>query len=76
MNTHMLMPDMSNPPERAKQAAELYEWGLALLRQRFRREQPAADDAAIEQLVRRWLMEREGTFALTKARDPLEPPAA
>ena len=41
--------------ERMQQAFEMHEFGVALYRQRMRRENPGADESEIEVLTRAWL---------------------
>ncbi|MEO7625433.1 MAG: hypothetical protein ABIS91_04110 [Nocardioides sp.] len=42
--------------QRVRDAFEMHEFGVALYRQRMRREDPEADDAEIEALTRAWLI--------------------
>lgn len=42
--------------QRVRDAFEMYEFGVALYRQRMRREHPEADDVAIDALTRSWLI--------------------
>lgn len=39
-------------------ACELFEVGLRLVEQRFRRENPTATDVDVEERVRQWLLDR------------------
>ena len=41
-------------------ALELCEAGIEMREQRYRREHPEADDAAVEAFMRVWLMDRPG----------------
>jgi hypothetical protein len=43
---------------RLLEADEMYRLGLDMLRTRYRREQPDADDDEIERLVRAWIADR------------------
>lgn len=51
-------PEFVPTPEgqRVRDAFELHEFGVALYRQRMRRENPGADDAEIDALTRAWLI--------------------
>lgn len=44
--------------QRLLDACEMYELGLEMLRQRFRREHPTLEQVRIEELVREWLADR------------------
>ena len=62
--------------ERALQIEQLHELGLALLRQRLRRESPSAVDSEIETRLRQLLLDRDGERRLTKSRDGFLPSAS
>lgn len=51
---------LSEEAERFVLALDLYETGEAMLRQRLRRENPAADDEELEQAIEAWLCRRPG----------------
>ena len=46
--------------EKFRQTLELFELGVAVMRQNLRRNHPEATDQEIEALLRRWLHERPG----------------
>ena len=62
------------PPEakRFQEVVELHEFGVALYRQRMRRENPQAGENEIDAMVRAWLAERPRDIRLhrpSKERD-------
>lgn len=54
------MSDRLDAAGRFRIALRLHEEGVALMRQRLRREHPDAAEAEIDDLVRRWLETRPG----------------
>lgn len=52
------VPGTAPTPEaqRVRDVFEMYEFGVALYRQRMRREHPGADEAEVEALTREWLI--------------------
>jgi hypothetical protein len=54
------MADSSAAARRFRLALDMYELGERMVRQRLRREHPAADDRTIERLVGEWLRDRPG----------------
>lgn len=59
------------PAQRFRLALDMHELGVALQRQRLRRERPEADEGEIEQAVGSWLLTRpgaEGGDAIGKVR--------
>lgn len=46
---------MTPEAERMRDVIDMHEFGVALYRQRMRRENPDADEAEIEALTNRWL---------------------
>jgi Rv0078B-related antitoxin len=45
---------------RLRLAVDMFEFGVAMQRQRLRREHPGADDSEIDDLVNAWLLDRPG----------------
>lgn len=58
------------PPEakRLRAALDMHDFGVAMYRQRMRRENPAASDGKIDALVRAWLLQ-PGTSGREEAGD-------
>lgn len=52
-------PDLS-PARRLQITFELWEVGVQLRRERHRRENPAASEAELDEVVRSWLTDRPG----------------
>jgi Rv0078B-related antitoxin len=52
--------DATGAGDRLRTALELFEFGVAMQRQRFRRERPAASDAEIDDLLRSWMLTPSG----------------
>lgn len=50
----------SSLAEAFRNTLDLFETGVALMRQNLRRAHPAADDAEIARLLHEWLMDRPG----------------
>lgn len=46
--------------DRLRQTFDLFEAGVSMMRARFRRDHPDADEAEIERLLRVWLATRPG----------------
>ncbi len=51
---------VETPAERLRVALELFEFGVDLMRQKFRREAPTATKAEIETRLVAWLQDRPG----------------
>ena len=52
--------DATGAGDRLRTALELFEFGVAMQRQRFRRERPEAADAEIDELLNAWMLHRPG----------------
>lgn len=48
------------PSEKLRIALELFESGVAMMRETLRRDHPAESDAQIEERLRRWIRHRPG----------------
>lgn len=53
-------PCAPTPPEALRQAFDLFQFGLDLMRQNIRRAHPEAEDGEIEARLVGWLQERPG----------------
>ena len=62
------------PAQRLRLAFELFDAGVALMRQNLRRRHPDLDEAAIDQLVGQWLQERPGAEFGDSAGRPVDFP--
>ncbi|MBI4612040.1 MAG: hypothetical protein HY720_00355 [Planctomycetes bacterium] len=56
----MIDPDAPLAAERLRLALDLFDSGVAIMRQKLRRELPEADEAEIEKRLGAWLQERPG----------------
>ena len=52
--------DLQAAARRLRLALDLYEAGVAMMKQKFRREHPELSDAEIEARLAAWLVERPG----------------
>jgi hypothetical protein len=55
-----MTPQSPSPASAFRDALELFETGVALMRQNLRRSRQNADDETIERLLHDWLVERPG----------------
>jgi hypothetical protein len=56
----MQTPEQRAVAERLRQAFDLHDAGVSMMRARLRREHPEEDDAAIDARLRAWLHTRPG----------------
>jgi len=55
-----MSPKSSSAASAFRDALELFETGVALMRQNLRRSRQHADDETIDRLLHEWLLERPG----------------